>query len=266
MSKVSCNIIKDLLPSYLEDICSEDTKKFVNSHLKECEDCNALTKMMQRTEFVSEQADRKIVDSMKKVKKHIRKIVGLGIWIGLVGIGMAMYLERYGMIPVSFYYIVMPVFLIILHSILLDYHVKQKITKWNIGLGMVEVGVIGYSILLEFLSLKWVESGNYPFGLEESRIGLFLSYQFWISTAVQGGIFAAGLWGHIRKGVSYRMVMNGCILGMGINLAYLSLLRQLDTLEEFVRIRNQTLGGVLGEWGLIVGVLGVISFHSKKKL
>ena len=34
-----CAIVKDLLPLYIEDMVSEETKIFINEHLKECEDC-----------------------------------------------------------------------------------------------------------------------------------------------------------------------------------------------------------------------------------
>ena len=39
MSKISCNVIQDIMPLYVDEIVSEDTKKLVEEHLKECEDC-----------------------------------------------------------------------------------------------------------------------------------------------------------------------------------------------------------------------------------
>lgn len=39
--KVSCEIIKDLLPLYHDDVCSEDSKKFVEQHVVKCEDCKS---------------------------------------------------------------------------------------------------------------------------------------------------------------------------------------------------------------------------------
>ena len=39
MSKVSCEIIKDLLPLYFDDICSDDSKRFVENNLVDCEEC-----------------------------------------------------------------------------------------------------------------------------------------------------------------------------------------------------------------------------------
>ena len=39
MNKISCNIIGDLLPLYLDGAVSEDTKKQVEEHMSEGEVC-----------------------------------------------------------------------------------------------------------------------------------------------------------------------------------------------------------------------------------
>ncbi len=36
---MNCNIIKDLLPSYIDEICSGDTAKAVEEHTEHCEEC-----------------------------------------------------------------------------------------------------------------------------------------------------------------------------------------------------------------------------------
>ena len=36
-----CNIIKDILPLYVEDMVSTDTKEFVREHLEHCAECHA---------------------------------------------------------------------------------------------------------------------------------------------------------------------------------------------------------------------------------
>lgn len=39
MDKINCNVIGDLLPLYADDVVSEDTKRVVEEHLAECEEC-----------------------------------------------------------------------------------------------------------------------------------------------------------------------------------------------------------------------------------
>ena len=37
--KIKCNVIKDILPLYIENIASEDTRVLIEEHIDECEDC-----------------------------------------------------------------------------------------------------------------------------------------------------------------------------------------------------------------------------------
>ncbi len=39
MSKVSCNTIRDILPLYVDEVISEDTRNMVADHLKQCAGC-----------------------------------------------------------------------------------------------------------------------------------------------------------------------------------------------------------------------------------
>ena len=39
MDKMHCDIVKDLLPLYVDDVCSEKSKAAIEEHLKECEEC-----------------------------------------------------------------------------------------------------------------------------------------------------------------------------------------------------------------------------------
>lgn len=47
MSKISCHIIQDILPLYVDGIVSEDTKKMVEEHMQECESCRREAEHMQ---------------------------------------------------------------------------------------------------------------------------------------------------------------------------------------------------------------------------
>lgn len=68
--KISCNVIRDLLPLYAEDLASEDTRSLVDEHLCDCEDCaKALNSMEQKPPTIVETA----AESLNKVKKLIRR-------------------------------------------------------------------------------------------------------------------------------------------------------------------------------------------------
>ena len=40
--KITCNIIEDLLPLYIDDMVSEDSRQLVEEHLKECAACRKM--------------------------------------------------------------------------------------------------------------------------------------------------------------------------------------------------------------------------------
>lgn len=46
MKKISCNVIGDLLPLYVDGVVSEDTKKLVEDHLAGCETCQKAAEEM----------------------------------------------------------------------------------------------------------------------------------------------------------------------------------------------------------------------------
>ena len=50
MNNIPCGVIRDLLPLYTEELCSEESKALVESHLKNCPDCRRLKENMKKTE------------------------------------------------------------------------------------------------------------------------------------------------------------------------------------------------------------------------
>lgn len=46
MEMNTCKIVQDLLPLYFDDLCSPETKQFIEEHLKECECCKTYSNEM----------------------------------------------------------------------------------------------------------------------------------------------------------------------------------------------------------------------------
>ena len=46
--KINCNIIEDLLPLYIDDMVSEDSRQLVEEHLKECAACRKMLDEMKK--------------------------------------------------------------------------------------------------------------------------------------------------------------------------------------------------------------------------
>jgi len=76
--KYPCGIIKDLLPLYIDDVCTPESKEAIDIHLTECRNCHSFYEAMKAPNgFVSpEQSleeDANMINSLKKVKQQISK-------------------------------------------------------------------------------------------------------------------------------------------------------------------------------------------------
>ena len=67
---ISCNIIKDLLPLYAEDMASEDTRKMVDEHLCGCDGCTRELAAIKKAPKVPVETD---VKSLKRVGDSIKR-------------------------------------------------------------------------------------------------------------------------------------------------------------------------------------------------
>lgn len=74
--KYPCDMIQDLLPLYLDGVCSEESRKAVEQHLSECLSCKGFYAAMSETEPVNIDAhnanrERQKAASFQAVKKRI---------------------------------------------------------------------------------------------------------------------------------------------------------------------------------------------------
>lgn len=89
----SCGIVKDLLPLYLDKVCSEESKTAVEEHLSECEGCRRYYETIKTDNTFSENPKDKLeglkmADSLKKVKRRLNKRVAVTIGCSLAVIAV----------------------------------------------------------------------------------------------------------------------------------------------------------------------------------
>lgn len=74
--KISCNIIRDLLPLYAENLASDDTRAMVDEHLCGCADCTSFLNQIKQDTLVPMETD---TETLNKVKKTIIRRRALSI-------------------------------------------------------------------------------------------------------------------------------------------------------------------------------------------
>ncbi len=80
--QISCGVIRDLLPSYVEQLTDSETNELVEQHLADCEECRKVVENMKNNEKMSPviQGEEKAeLDFLKKNKKRTRLIVWCSI-------------------------------------------------------------------------------------------------------------------------------------------------------------------------------------------
>lgn len=78
---LNCNIIRDILPLYVEKLTSEESNAAVNQHLEQCEDCRKYLENIQRP-IDCPNVPEKEIDYMRKIKNSFkRKTYTLAVFI-----------------------------------------------------------------------------------------------------------------------------------------------------------------------------------------
>lgn len=101
MNNVSCNVIQDLIPLYIENMCSAESRKMVEKHLAECESCRQLfreytdetiVKKVSHTEAHSEGDENEFHQILKNVESKVMKrvtviaaiVISFSVAIGII--------------------------------------------------------------------------------------------------------------------------------------------------------------------------------------
>ena len=61
MKNKDCNLVRDLLPNYIENLTNNDTNLFIENHLKDCSECSNILATMKDGENKNEENKSKQV-------------------------------------------------------------------------------------------------------------------------------------------------------------------------------------------------------------
>lgn len=122
--KNECNIVRDILPLYVEDMVSEETAKFVKEHLENCPECTkefedmkAGTKVKEISSGTQNHLEEEVLKSMQTIRKRFqKKAIRVGAIIAAIVIALGVLIH------------IFPVYRI-LHIGLDDYYSTEQIIK-----------------------------------------------------------------------------------------------------------------------------------------
>lgn len=85
--KISCDVIRDLLPLYVEDMLSNDSKNIVDEHIEQCENCSEELKKLSVDEtYINtvNNENKSIYDSLNKIRKRISFKIQITVLISVI--------------------------------------------------------------------------------------------------------------------------------------------------------------------------------------
>ena len=100
--EVPCEMIRDLLPSYIDELTSDVTADIIRDHLSSCSDCRRALEDMQGEKFIPDTAgmikdEKQNIDYLKKVKSRSKR----PLWAALALILVLAAAYVYLLVPIN---------------------------------------------------------------------------------------------------------------------------------------------------------------------
>lgn len=196
LEKISCNVIKDLIPSYIDEICSEESRNLVDEHIKSCTDCHTHLELLQNTTLTDEKGEKEKISYLKKIKKLYakRQIISLAFLMMTVIGSFKIIIDNYGSGGEILLYTIVPILIIAACCLAQDSGQMAKQSKLSLILIFVSIVLTLYCIGLMFFGISMIlnafdQDFIVPFGLSPDKVGPFFSSQLYTIIVLQSGIF-----------------------------------------------------------------------------
>lgn len=217
-----CNIVKDLLPLYIEELCSEDSQEYVEAHLKECKECKESFEYLKYSELCVEVVEKKEINAFKKLERYIsgRILINYFLFLIAVILGVIILLCTVPHVPEEVYYVLMPLTMFATGQTFHNVSFMAKDSKSVQGRFWIQGILLLGSCLLMFYLIYAVKENNIPFGIPMNKIGPVVNTILRGSIILSLIIFISHLYQVGRKRVRYSLWCNLSILCMFMNLVY----------------------------------------------
>lgn len=91
MKEIKCSVIQDLLPLYVDEVVSDDTKSLVNDHLLTCEICKNEYEQMKETLYVPIENKATLFSQLNKRWNRKKRLLIFGSALTTILLGFALF-------------------------------------------------------------------------------------------------------------------------------------------------------------------------------
>lgn len=229
MSRISCDVTKDLLSVYLDEVCSEESRKLVEEHLKECPSCRSFVEKLKEPDYGKEASK---VDGFKKLRRSMdmRTLLGFVIPVLLLLLGESTI--RFNGMTVL-YYVEMPVLMLVYAFLLTDggEETAPARTKWSVFSLSLLTAV--FAVLMRYLAVRWIVTGA-SLPVPVYRLGPFICGIMICIAIAEAVLLTALLFIAKKKKQVFYVSQNLAWLGMNLALSFCSFLNTMSEQELMV--------------------------------
>ena len=238
MEKMNCDIIRDLIPSYVDEVCSQATKACVESHLEECGECRLIAARLRTSALSGEKLEQKGLDGLKKIKRNLnfQRVVNYGILLFLLYYGIELFLaQNANYVMFSRPWVLETICILVVLVSCTGRRERQSPGKKAYLLGGFSIVLDVYFFLIYLYLTMQLRSGvETIFGIELMKVGPILRWQLAAAFAAQLAFFLYNLWCTVRQERNCHLLL--CLNITGIFLAinydlWLYFMASFDTLK-----------------------------------
>lgn len=240
-----CNIIKDLLPLYIEELCSEDSREYVEAHLKDCKECKETFEYLKYSDLCVETVEKKEINAFKKLERYIsgKILINYFLFLLVMILGVVVLLCTVPKVPEEIYYVLMPLTMFATGRTFHKVTFADTDSKSVQGRFWIQGILLLGSCLLNFYLIFAVKENNIPFGIPMDKIGPVVNTILRGSIILSLIIFISHLYQVGRKRTRYSLWCNLSILCMFMNLVYDNFLYNMfDPQTAVVYLVKNTVG------------------------
>ncbi len=239
MENKNCDIVKDLIPSYAEGICSQATKEYVEEHLESCGNCRQVLEVYKANVLTGEKFEQRGLDGLKKIRKKMKyqNIVCYLVLVFLVYCGVQVFFANrpnYAMFDNTTLLLVICILANLLAS--LGYKAKNRPEKIQYLLGGISFLLDVYFVFVFVYAASGIASGaERLFGRELMKVGPFLEWQLIAAFIAQLVFFGCNLWAIIKQDKSCGWLLNLNMTGIFLLINYDIWMKCMDSPQTLLR-------------------------------
>lgn len=233
--EISCDIIRDLFPSYLDGICSEASAKLIEEHLKDCRECSRILLSMKTA--VPEAVE--ISDKKASALVRLKKFIGLnklasGVLL-LVSVGLCLFFLNWQIrVTPTLYYYLLPT--VLLGSYLILGTAPASVCGFRCSPLLCAAGflTIPCGVLAALSVYLWIRRGVF-LHIPVQECGPCINAVLLALIAVNCALLAVLLWKHARESVLSLPMLAGNVTGILLLLSYRYMLYCMATPEQYIQ-------------------------------